>query len=244
MKTYKEYIDDLNESRNYTHGIGKTTAILRKWLSAYSLEYKIHNNEKSGDFQLYIYNNGNFTQRKFNIIITMAENMGYFPSTINIDDRDLFLDYKEYCNFKNIISNDKKDIDYINFLKSLTFDDFNEIYFQFECYQDSDIKEEDLPKQLYHVCRTSDVDDILKNGFIPKSKSKISFHPNRVYFSTTLKGAESIIDQFKDMEDVDYTVLKLNIDEGMKNYLKLKKDPNFDDGYYTNQNISPYYISK
>ena len=87
-------------------------------------------NRETHDFQLYIYNE--LSQDLFDSIITICQNLGYFPAVIKIDNRDLLDDYKEYCNFNNVIKNN---IDYIDFLKTLTFNNFEKIYFQFENYK-------------------------------------------------------------------------------------------------------------
>lgn len=240
MKTYFDFINDILESRTYTHELGKSTSILIKWLNTYKLKYHIDLNHDTQDFQLYIFNNNNFDQELFDIIITMTQNLGFFPAVLKIDDRFLLDDYKEYCNIKNIIINDKKEIDYINFLKSITFDNFNEIYFQFERYKDFDVDFKNIPDIIYHVCKKDDVENIKKYGLIPKSKSKISFHPERIYL--TKNGAESLLKQFKKISDTQYSILSISVSDSLKKHLYLKNDPNIDDGYYTTTNIPPDII--
>lgn len=239
MKTFNEYKNDLDESKYFTHSLKKVNSILNKWLTSYSLNYLIDINEDSLDFQLYIYNN--FNKNKFDILITMCENMGYFPSTIKIDNRDLFKEYKDYFNFKNKNLNYKGNIDYIDYLKSITFENFNILFFQFESYQDFDLKPEDIPDIMYHVCRKIDIDYILKIGLIPKAKSKISFHPDRIYLTNNLNDAQFLIKKFKEIEDIKYSIIEVNAKE-LKNYLKLKMDPNAYNSFYTNQNISSFYL--
>ena len=240
MKTYTEFINDLLESKTFTHELNKSISILIKWLTSYHLKYNIDKNESTQDFQLTIYNNENFDQELFEIILTIIENLGYFPSLIMVDDRNLYNDYKEYYNFKNVITNDKKDIDYVKFLKSLTFDSFEEIYFQFERYKDLDAVLDDIPDILYHVCRKDDEEKIRRNGLIPRSKSKISYHPDRIYL--TENGANSLINQFKKLDNSDYISLPIYLNNERKHHIQLKTDPNFDDGYYTLTNIPPEWF--
>ena len=240
MKTYKDFIDDLNESRSYTHDVYDVKNIIKRWLWSYKLDYDIKINDDRLDFQLSINNDEYFDKEKFNIIVTMCQNMGYFPSVIYLDNKNLLEDYKEYCNFKNTICNNKKDIDYIDFIQSLELSDFNQLNIQFERYIDSDINPKTIPDIIYHVCRTIDVNDILKYGLQPKSKSKLSYHPDRIYL--TKIGAESIVNQFKKINDEDYSILEISLDNNTKEYLNLKKDPNFNDVYYTLINISPNKI--
>lgn len=240
MKTYNEFVNDLLESKTFTHELNKSVSILIKWLTSYHLKHHIDKNESTQDFQLTIFNDNNFDQDLFEIILTIVENFGYFPSLILIDDRNLFTEYKEYKHFKNVISNDKRDIGYINFLKSLTFDNCEKIYFQFERYKDLDVELDDIPDVLYHVCKEDGVSKIKRDGLVPKSKSKISYHPDRIYL--TENGAKSLIDQFKKLDKFNYISLPIYLNSERKRHIQLKKDPNFDDGYYTLTNIPPEWF--
>ena len=170
-------------------------------------------------------------------IINMCENLGYFPSIMKIDDRNIFKEYKEEKQQKE---NNKKEFDFIDYLRLLKLNDFNQIKITFESWQDTDILPCDIPDTLYHVCRTIDKEKILKSGLIPKSKSKISFHPDRIYLSSNEENCFDLIEQFKLIDNIDYSIIE--IDSSELKHLKLKYDPNYIDAYYTNQNISHNYL--
>ena len=63
IKKWDEFVSDLLESRTYTHELGKSTAILIKWLSYYGMKYKVNMNHDTNDFQLYLWND-NFIKSK------------------------------------------------------------------------------------------------------------------------------------------------------------------------------------
>ncbi len=240
MKTFKEYLEYLSESKYYTHGVQHVKRTIPKHMFAYELKYDLDINKDTNDFQLYIYNNEKFTIKKFHSVIGLCEMLGYFPSYLIIDDRNIFDEYKKYVYQINIVENNKIDIDFIDFLRNVDFGIFKEICLQFESYQETDI---DIPDFLYHVCRKIDIDSIKKNGLQPRSKNKISFHPDRVYFDVDLNSSKERIEEFKNIEDNEYSIVEIKPDNELKNYLKLKKDTN-SNGFYTSQNISPIYINK
>jgi hypothetical protein len=108
-----------------------------------------------------------------------------------------------------------------------------------------------IPTVIYHVTLTKYVEKIKKIGLIPKSKSKQSFHSDRIYCAISLKGAESICQEFKindlaNRKKQNYTILKIST-KNLKN--KFMKDPNstlLDGeilGIYTHENILPNNIT-
>jgi hypothetical protein len=243
MIRFDEYIKGLNESRYITHGVQYIKRTIPKYLDYYKLKYNLDINKLTDDFQIYIFNT-NFSKDKFHNIIQLCEILGYFPSTMKIDDLDIFNEFKEFKEIKNKINNDKSYIDFIDFLKNVNIPtNFKEIYIQFESYQDKDISIENIPNILYHVYRITDKNKILRYGLCPKSKSKISYHPERIYLSFTKNDAEIFLNIIQSQEKDIYSILIINVDEELKSYLKIKIDPNFENGYYTNQNISPLNLS-
>ena len=249
MRLFKEYIEDLNESRIKTHGVSYVQRTLPRHFYVLDLKFELHINKESGDFQLYFYNNGKFDEKSIDSVMRNCEILGYFPSTIIIysqfTERYLFKEFKEYTHQKQVIENDKIEIDFIEFLRTVEIDkNFKGILFQMESWQDSDIKISDIPDVLYHVCRKIDISDIKKYGLYPKSKNKISFHPDRVYLTTNLKDARYMIDKFNDISSSENVIVEIEMDDDIKSYLKLKNDPNFDGAYYTNQNISKYHVKE
>lgn len=241
MKSFKEYIELLKESRYKTHGVQHVKRTLPKLLNYLNLKYTLDINKDTDDFQLYFYDNGKFNEKTLDSVISQCEIFGYFPSYFTIDDRNIFNEFKSYVEQKHKIENDKTPIDFIEYLRTFKIDNFNEIYLQFESWEDSDI--DYVPDLLYHVCRKINLDKINRYGLFPKSQNKISYHPDRIYLTTDFMEAEEVRNKFKELHD-DIIIISIKPDKELMNVLKLKKDPNWPDGLYTSHNISTLYIEK
>lgn len=153
-----------------------------------------------------------------NNIIKDANNLGWFPSFMETED------YTGKWNEKYF----KK----------------GEIKLRFEAKFDEEIVEK-IPEILYHITPTQNVDKILKIGLVPKSRSKASFHPERVYLGNSIKGIEKLGEMFYQKTGIkNWTILKIKTDMVPGDYLKLYTDPNYKQGYYILNNIPPQAIEK
>lgn len=108
----------------------------------------------------------------------------------------------------------------------------------------------DVPEKLYHLSIQEYEDKILKKGLSPKSKSKLSFHPDRIYLTTKI-GCLSLIEHMKffynsaKWKNPNYKIndkwVIFEIDTTDLD-LKIYCDPNYIGGYYTLNNIPPKSI--
>jgi hypothetical protein len=116
---------------------------------------------------------------------------------------------------------------------------------RFEAKFDEEIIE-NIPSILYHITPTQNVDKILKIGLAPKSRSKASYHPERVYLGKSIESIEKLAFQmYQRTGNKNFTVLKIDTDLIPGEYFKLYTDPNYSkEGYYTLNNIPPYVIEK
>lgn len=99
-------------------------------------------------------------------------------------------------------------------------------------------------KKLYHITLQNRVPRILKQGLVPRSESKLSAHPDRIYFGRTLSDVTGLIHHY-----VNYYNLKketgvvmaiLEIDTSNLSDLELHSDPNYkQSGVYVLDNIPP-----
>ena len=102
--------------------------------------------------------------------------------------------------------------------------------------------------QLYHVTQTNYVEKIMKIGLLPKTKTKLGNHPDRIYLALDIKSADdfkSNIENLEDFKDKDFTLLKIDISffKGSTSK-KLYLDPQFlRGGVFTLSNIKPEFIS-
>ena len=79
---------------------------------------------------------------------------------------------------------------------------------------------------FYHVTNKETADKILKEGILPKSHSKRTFYPQRIYLSRTLIGAKGILPQLKYENErnkigkpgEEYVILKVRIPENIDIY--------------------------
>jgi hypothetical protein len=119
-----------------------------------------------------------------------------------------------------------------------------EIKLRFEAKFDEEIVE-NIPSILYHITPTQNVNKILNIGLVPKSRSKASYHPDRVYLSKDLEDIEDLGEMFYQKTGIkNWTILKIETDMVPGGYLKLYTDPNYKLGYYTLNNIPPQAIEK
>ena len=153
-----------------------------------------------------------------NGIIKDANNLGWFPSFMETEDHTGKWDEKYF----------KK----------------GEIKLRFEAKFDEEIVEK-IPEILYHITPTQNADKILKIGLVPKSRSKASYHPDRVYLSKDLEDIENLGEMFYQKTRIkNWTILKIDTNMVPGDYLRLYTDPNYEQGYYTLNNIPPQAIEK
>ena len=153
-----------------------------------------------------------------NGIIKDANTLGWFPSFIETED-------------------------YIGKWDEKYFKE-GEIKLRFEAKFDEEVVE-NIPSILYHITPTQNANKILSIGLIPKSRSKASYHPDRVYLSKNLKDIENLGGMFYQKTGIkDWMILKIDTNMVPGDYLKLYTDPNYEHGYYTLNNIPPQAIEK
>ena len=103
-----------------------------------------------------------------------------------------------------------------------------------------------LPDKLHHLSIQEYKDDVLKKGLIPKSKSKLSIHLDRIYVCSDIKDCYNLINRMKfyyknrkinnKKDNINDKWIIYEIDTKGLN-IKLYKDPNYINGYYIVDNI-------
>jgi hypothetical protein len=155
----------------------------------------------------------------FDELLKYANNLGWFPSFI--------LTPKQKGKFNRSMYNEKKST------------------VRFEAKFDEEIVGK-TPSVLYHVTPTKNVDKILSKGLAPRSGSKASYHPERIYLGKNIKDVQQLVTIMRSMaQERNWTILKINTDKIPGGYLKLYNDPNYSGkGFYTLNNIPPQAIEK
>lgn len=98
----------------------------------------------------------------------------------------------------------------------------------------------DVPDFVYHVTSGKKLEKILKQGLVCKSKSKKSYHPERIYLGTEINTLKYLYRDI-DFDVSDPVVLKIDL-RGIKEKMKFYEDPHFETGIYTTDNIPPNRI--
>ena len=101
----------------------------------------------------------------------------------------------------------------------------------------------DIPENLYHISPLKFKDKILKNGLIPKSLSKMSYHPDRIYlcdnYLTTIKFGLNLKKDKSDFYKDGFCLFKIT----PESIDTLYQDVNLKSGYYILHNISPIFLT-
>lgn len=105
-----------------------------------------------------------------------------------------------------------------------------------------DVEIDPVPETLFHITEERWVKKILAKGLIPKTYSKMTPHPERVYFAMTLASAESLFPRLSRFsKETRFVVLKIDT-KSIPQYFRVFVDPNFDDGCYSLNTVPPYVV--
>ena len=115
----------------------------------------------------------------------------------------------------------------------------------------SDIIYNDNNGILYHITTKENADKILKYGLEPRSESKKTWHPERIYFVNSMSKNNNDIHIMKNMllnywDNNKVSILKIDLNKLKDKKIKFFKDPTtLDiDAYFTQEPIPPYCIKE
>lgn len=225
IRTYSQFI--LNETLK-THDINLTVSNIEDELLSLRYNFKIEKKENIIKLTLhnfcYVFNPHSIFEHLNSLII---DRHGWFPSSMMVV-------YSSGMN-KTFIYNEKFLIDNIEFI--------NEVEIMYE--SKFDIELNNIPDTLYHLSIQEYEKDILNMGLVPKSKSKLSKHLDRIYLCKNSDDCFKMIDKmklyynmtkpYKSKINDKWIIYKINM---IDLNIKLYKDPNYiDSGYYCIDNI-------
>jgi hypothetical protein len=239
IKYFKDYIDSINE------GLIKTypgELVLKDVLNSLKhMHMNVSGSFENNKIELVIYNFNiiplNQIRHLFDHIDTFIVNRGgWFPSTMNIIKLTNINKLSKY-NFDDIIR---------------IHDEINTLIIEYESKFDTE--EIDIPKTLYHLTIKEYCKNINKIGLVPKSKSKLSSHLDRIYLCKTHQDCVDLIPKMmlyytgeedeniyklgKKLFSKDITPVIYEIDNSTNIIDKLYIDINYNQrGYYTLNNI-------
>lgn len=193
------------------------------------------------------------------------KNLGYKQEQIGLEDSvngkvfiiAFFLDKNYLDNFNKLskfmenvcgwkLSN-VKDQNGKSFGKKVNFLNSNNqhIWLQYEPKFDVEIPKDKFPNKVYHITPVNKLNKILKIGLSPKTKNNLFSYSERVYLSNNVESLLNLAKLFvkgDDKKEKEFVILEISI-KLMYLRQRLFKDPNFKNGYYTLENISPKLIN-
>jgi len=216
MKTYENFIEKIKEGLITTHNINIYKSTLTTYLDQIGVKYELEIIDKL-DFNLTLHIN-DFE------IVELANHqcyvLGYFPSYYWVILKD----------------NKKNSFKEIDKLPSNT----KEVIIKYESKYDDGLYKNTIicPDILYHLSPQKNKKSILSKGLYPKSKKRLSAHPERLYLFDEVDEYQNLLKKLKntDLNDKNYLLLKIDCN---KDRLILHTDPNYRLGYFTYDNISP-----
>lgn len=227
IETWSDFI--LNETLK-THDIDLTLYNVDHELSLLRLNFNIQKN---------INNTLLLTLNDFNYINSIGDYLDII-NRLFIDRHGWFPTKMEITNFSGMVNTFAYDE---NILKSEDGKYYTNVKITYESKYDS---VNDLPNKLYHLSIQEYEKSISINGIIPKSKSKLSVHLDRIYVCSDIKSCYNLINRMKfHYKNRKVNNKKYNINDKWIIYeidtngldIKLFKDPNYINGYYLVDNI-------
>lgn len=225
---YKRFKKPLSEGLIMTHPPSKTLEILRR--AGYNFYLSKEEDAPYGVLNTFVVDIDAYDNiKQKNDLLRLTNNLGYFPSAIILDNNH-HMTYSE-SNFVDATESGAYSIE-----------------ISFEPKYDYEINLEELSKKsggkLYHVTPKKHIEKIKKIGLTPRSESKRSYHPDRVYLTYLENAAFEIADQLGSHEGDDMVKIIIDINK-LRSRVKFYVDVNFFPiGIYTMDNISPKSFSK
>lgn len=175
------------------------------------------------DLETSKYLNSQIYDQNISKLLQLANNLGYFPALFAYKKHGE-TQHEKYSNSKLRQVIDEVEPDFL--------------IFNFEKKYDEII---DVPEFIYHITDIKYLNKIKSIGLTPKTKAKVSDHPERVYFSLNKKYALNLWEKMKIFVQKEKGII-LTIDtKGLDN--TFYNDPNFaNKGVYTYNNIPPTNI--
>lgn len=217
---YKEFVEQLKEGLITTHDINKYSHIITDYLYQIGITYSINITDKF-DFQITLDTN-NFDLVE--VINHDCYTLGYFPAYY-------------WIILNNNMKNGFKEI------SSLPVNTKN-VMIKYEAKYDDGLYNNTTvcPDKLFHLSYQTNKNSILKKGIYPKSKRRLSVHPERIYLFDDIANYDNLLKKlkFSDKSAEKYLLIEINCSVDK---LILHTDPNYRLGYFTYDNINPKNIN-
>jgi hypothetical protein len=156
-------------------------------------------------------------------LIQLTNNLGYYPSVF-VYEKHNKTKLEKYSNSKLKQIMDEVEPDFLVFVFEKKYDEVTYV-----------------PKLIYHITDGKYLDKIKSIGLTPKTKSKLAYHPERIYVALNKEDTLNLWKRMKMFIPKEKGIL-LTIDTGKLDNT-FYNDPNFQNkGVYTYNNIVPQSI--
>lgn len=246
IKYFKDYIISLNEGLIKTYSGDVVSTSLTNYLInldiLFNVEFLKDKNKIILTFNFFNSISASNLDDLFDGINSIVVNSGgWFPSQMSIENVYGMKNILKY-NINNLYLNHKV---------------YNNVQIVYEAKYDNKI--EPIPTKLYHLSIGEYKKKITKYGLCPKSKDKLASHLDRVYLCQNIDDCKHLITRMKlyyneeklfniynkqkRKYDKNTEPIIFEIDNSEQFIKSLYKDPNYENGYYTLDNIPPSKIS-
>jgi len=217
---YIEFVQQLKEGLITTHDITKYSHILTDYLYQINVKYSINIVDKF-DFSLTIETNN---IDLINVMNHLSYTLGYFPAYY-------------WIILENAMKNGFKEIESLP-------TNTKSVIIKYESKYDDGLYKNTIicPDKLYHLSYQKNKKSIFDKGIYPKSKRRISVHPERIYLFDNINDYQILLKNLKFSDNYKEEYLLLEIDSSIDKLI-LHTDPNYRLGYFTYDNINPKNIS-
>ena len=165
-----------------------------------------------------------------NVLHMVVVNDGY-----NVDK--LLVNVDNLCGWYSSVINGLQTNQYYSSVLSAFKDGNEKVAIVLERRFDKDV--DNANDKAYHLTDAKYVPKILKIGLVPKTRNRKWKYPERIYLSRTKMGLYSLFDNPEFNEFEQPVALEVDL-KGLD--IKLYRDPNFNGGFYTLDNIPPSHI--
>jgi hypothetical protein len=247
IKYFKDYINGINEGLIKTYGGEIVANDISNLLIDLGLNFNVQflKNESKIKLTFNFFNAipSSNLEELFDIIDSSIINRGgWFPSKMDIVNIHGMKNSTKW-NLENLFTNQK-------------------VYNIVEIFYEAKFDElvHNIPDKLYHLTIEEYKSKILKWGLIPKSGDKLTSHLDRIYLCRSIEDCENLIQKMKLYynDEKSFNVWNkrkrkydkktipviLEIDNSDKFIKALYKDPNYNEGFWTLDNIPPNKISQ
>jgi len=221
----------LPEGLMITHNIDTAVNMVRKWFPKLTVK-------SAGDKSSFLVSgmeNLEDVDSEYDGLIKMTNNLGWFPASM------ISIPNNPELKLTTVMTLHRFDP-----IKSKRWLDNKWLsHLSFEPKYDPQLSQDDIPNVGYHLSTTSKEEKILRLGLAPKSKQKVSSHPERIYLTDTEESSKDLLrsSAFR-KNNTEFTLFRIDLKSFSQTRIaRFFPDLNYvPHGFYTYENIPPKFV--